>query len=68
MTKFSSKMRADILEELRKHASESGRTLASILEDAVQEYLMRQRVRPAFQAAAERVMDKHAELLARLAR
>lgn len=61
-------MRADILDELRKHAEESGRTVASILDDAVEEYLIRQRVRPAFQASAERIMDRHAELLARLAR
>ncbi|MFW5877031.1 MAG: CopG family transcriptional regulator [Myxococcota bacterium] len=66
--KFSSKMRPEVLEALRKHAAESDRTLASVLNDAAEQYLARARVRPAFRQAAEQVMDEHAELLERLAR
>lgn len=68
MAKFSSKMRPEVLDELRKHATESGRTLASVLDEAAEQYLARERVRPAFREAAEQVMDEHAELLERLAR
>jgi len=66
--KFSSKMDARVLRELRAAARESGRTLASVLGEAGAQYLERARVRPAFRAAAERVLDRNAELLARLAK
>ena len=68
MVKFSSQMRAEVLAAAREHAAESGRTLASVLDEAVAEYLERARIRPAFRDAAERVIDQHAELLERLAR
>lgn len=66
--KFSSQMRPDLLDELRRVATESGRTLASVLNEATELYLQQARVRPAFRDAAEAVMDEHAELLERLAR
>ncbi len=66
--KFSSTMRPELLEELRRHAAESGRTFASVLGEAAEAYLARERVRPAFREAAEQVLEEHAELLARLAR
>lgn len=66
--KFSSKMQPEVLEALRKHAAQADRTLASVLNEAAEQYLARVRVRPAFQRAAEQVMDEHAALLERLAR
>jgi hypothetical protein len=66
--KFSSKMDAKKLRELRAVAKESGRTLSSVLEEAAAQYLEHARVRPAFRKAAMRVLDRNAELLARLAR
>ena len=66
--KFSSKMDEDALEALREHAREQDRTLSSLLTEAVEEYLAKSRVRPAFRQAAEAVMDEHDELLARLAK
>ena len=66
--KFSSKMDAKILDKLRAHAESSGRTFASVLDDAAAEYLERVLVRPAFRKATERVLDRNAELLARLAK
>lgn len=68
VVKFSSQMREELLEELRKHASESGRTLASVLSEAAEQYLAREQIRPAFREATEAVLDEHAELLERLAR
>jgi hypothetical protein len=68
MVKFSSKMDSDALEALRAHAREEGRTLAGLLTEAIQDYLARARVRPAFREAAEAVLAEHDELLARLAK
>jgi hypothetical protein len=68
MVKFSSKMRPEVLEALRRHAADSGRSMASVLSDAAEEYVARVSLRPVFRDAAERVMDEHAELLERLAR
>ncbi|MCA9531742.1 MAG: hypothetical protein KC543_16570 [Myxococcales bacterium] len=66
--KFSSKMDAEVLDELRAFAAQNDRTLASVLNEAATEYLQRVGVRPAFRRAAARVLDEHAELLARLAK
>ena len=66
--KFSSKMDEATLEALRAYARDEGRTVAGILSEAVQEYLDRSRVRPAFREAAEAVLAEHYELLARLAK
>ena len=67
MVKFSSKMEREALEALRAHAQEEGRTLSGILTEAVQDYLGKKRVRPAFREAADAVLAEHDELLARLA-
>ena len=66
--KFSSKMDAKVLDKLRAHAKASGRTLASVLDDAAAEYLERVLVRPVFRRSTERVLDRNAELLSRLAK
>lgn len=66
--KFSSKMSPKVLGALRAQAEASGRTLASLLEEAATQYLERARVRPAFRKAAERVLDRNAALLERLAK
>ena len=68
MRKFGAQMDAAVLERLRAHAARSGVTMGAVLSEAVREYLDRLEVRPAFTEAAERVMDEHAELLARLAK
>jgi hypothetical protein len=68
MIKFSSKMEREVLEALRAHAADEGRTLASLLTEAVRDYLAKKRVRPAFREAAEAVLVEHDELLARLAK
>ena len=68
IVKFSSKMDLEVLEALRAHAREEGRTLAGLLTEAVRDYLAKARVRPAFRQAAEVVLADHDELLARLAK
>ena len=68
MVKFSSKLDEAALEALRAYAHESGRPIASLLTEAVKQYLERVRVRPAFRSAVDEVLEEHDDLLARLAR
>lgn len=66
--KFSSKMDATLLEELREFAQESKRPIADVISDAVAQHLNTVRVRPIFKSAADEVIAKNADLLKRLAR
>lgn len=68
MVKFSAQIDREVLEQLREHAAETGRTLAWVLTQAASEYLERARLRPAFVSAAEEIINDHAELLERLAK
>jgi predicted DNA-binding protein len=66
--KFSSKMEAEALKELRELAKQEGRPISFLLTEAVEQYLQRVRVRPVFRDAAKLVMDENEELLKRLAK
>lgn len=66
--KFSSKLDAELLKELRSYAKESKRPIADLLSDAVSQHLNTVRVRPIFREAAEIVVEEHKDLLIRLAR
>jgi hypothetical protein len=66
--KFASQIDARVLQELRQYAKENDRTLSGVLTRAVDEFLQRARVRPAFRNASDEVMDEHEELLRRLAK
>jgi hypothetical protein len=66
--KFASQIDARVLKELREFAKENDRTLSGVLSRAVEEFLQRARVRPAFRKASEDVLDEHDELLRRLAK
>ncbi len=66
--KFASQLDGELLKSLRQHAEASGRSISTLLDEAVREYLERVRVRPAFRAAMDEVLDEHDELLRRLAR
>lgn len=66
--KFASKIDPRVLQELRLYAKESGRSIASLVTEAISEHLKRVRVRPAFRRALDEVVDEHDELLKRLAR
>ena len=65
--KFSSKIDPEVLEALRQHAKETGRSISSLMTEAVASYLERARVRPTFVDLAEQFMDENQELLKRLA-
>ena len=66
--KFSSQMRPELLNELRQVAADSGRTLASILDEASELYLRQMRIRPAYREAVEVVINENDDLLNRLSR
>lgn len=66
--KFSSQIDEKSLKELKKYSDVTGRTLSSVLTEAVDQYLNRAQVRPAFQDAVEAVMNENEELLKRLAK
>lgn len=68
MVKFSSMLDEAALAELRSYSKQSGRSIAALLTEAVEEYLARVRVRPTFRSAVDEVLDEHDELLERLAR
>ena len=66
--KFASQIDENTLKELKSFVKETDRSISSVLTDAVQEYLARSRLRPAFRNAAQEVLTEHAELLRRLAK
>jgi vacuolar-type H+-ATPase subunit H len=66
--KFASQMDRELLQSLRQHAEASGRSISTLLDESVREYLERVHVRPAFRSAMDEVLEKHDELLERLAR
>ncbi len=66
--KFASQIDEATLKELKSFVKETDRSISAVLTDAVQEYLARVRLRPAFRKAAQEVLVEHAELLRRLAK
>jgi predicted transcriptional regulator len=66
--KFSSKMDKEVLARLRQYAQTSGRSISTIVSEAVAEYLGRVEVRPAFRKAVDEVISENEELLKELAR
>jgi predicted transcriptional regulator len=66
--KFSTKMNAAVLERLRDYAHSSDRSISQIVSEAVDEYLGRVEVRPAFRQAVDEVLGENEELLRELAR
>jgi hypothetical protein len=67
-TKFSTLVDETVLQDLKQHAAESGKSISWLVSEAVAEYLARTRTRPAFTAAMNHVLDKHADLFQRLAK
>ena len=65
--KISSKMDEAVWDELKAAAEESHQSISGLLTEAVREYLLRRRVRPAVLRYAEQSMEENAELGKRLA-
>ena len=68
MVKFASQIEDKALKELKKYADESNRSISGVLTEAVEQYLERARVRPAFRDAVDKVLDENEELLKHLAK
>lgn len=66
--KFSTLVDDAVLAELKQYSQESGKSISWLVNEAVAEYLERSRVRPAFLESMNRVLDKHADLMRRLAK
>ena len=66
--KFATQIDETTLEELRSYAKSTGRSISGVVSEAVEEYLNRAKVRPAFRDAMSEVLDDNAELLERLAK
>ena len=66
--KFATQIDETTLEDLRSYAKSTGRSISAVVSEAVEEYLNRARVRPAFQNAMNEVLDDHARLLEKLAK
>lgn len=64
--KFATQIDEKVLKELKSYAKESERSISSVVTEAVDEYLKRAQLRPAFRSAMEEVLADHAELLKRL--
>jgi hypothetical protein len=68
LKKFATQIDEAALEDLRAYARSTGRSISGVVTEAVEEYLKRASVRPAFLSAMTEVLEDHAELLKRLAR
>ncbi len=68
LKKFATQIEETALEELRAYARSTGRSISGVVTEAVEEYLKKASVRPAFRSAMDEVLDDHAELLSRLAK
>ena len=66
--KFATQIDETALEELKSYAKSTGRSISFVVTEAVEEYLERARVRPAFRKAMGETLEDNAELLERLAK
>lgn len=66
--KFATKVSDEVLRDLREYARESERSISDVVDEAIKSHLQMVRIRPAFRAAAGKVIDRHAEALKRLAK
>lgn len=66
--KFATQIDEKVLKDLKSYVAKADRSISSVVNEAVAEYLQRSKVRPAFRSAMDEVISDHAELLKRLAK
>lgn len=66
--KFATQIDEKVLKELKSFVKASDRSISSVVNEAVAEFLERSKLRPAFRKAMDEVLDEHEELLRRLAK
>jgi hypothetical protein len=68
LAKFTAQIDEETLSELKARAKKMGRSISSVLNEAVNDYLQRSNVRPEFRNAVDEVAQEHNELLRKLAK
>ncbi len=66
--KFATQIDERVLKELKSFVKASDRSISSVVNEAVAEFLERSKLRPAFRNAMDEVLNEHEELLRRLAK
>lgn len=66
--KFATQIDEKVLKDLKSYVSLSDRSISSVVNEAVSEYLQRSKLRPAFRNAMDEILSDHQELLKRLAK
>lgn len=66
--KFATQIDETVLTDLKVYAKSTGRSISFVVSEAVEQYLQREKVRPAFREAMEGCLRDNAELLERLAK
>ena len=66
--KFATQIDEKVLKDLKAFVQQNDRSISSVVNEAVAQYLHRSKLRPAFLEAMDNVLDEHAELLKRLAK
>ena len=66
--KFATQIDEKVLKDLKSYVAKADRSISSVVNEAVAEYLQRSKVRPAFRNAMDEVISDHSELLKRLAK
>ncbi len=66
--KFATQIDEKVLKDLKSYVIQTDRSISSVVNEAVAEYLQRSRLRPAFREAMDEVLNEHQELLKRLAK
>ncbi len=68
IVKFATQIDKDVLQDLKQFAKQTDRNISSVVTEAVADYLQKVKLRPAFTAAMDEVLNDHEELLSRLAK
>ena len=66
--KFATQIDEKTLKQLKKFSKETGRSISSVVNEAVEEYLSKSQLRQVFRESMEEVVSDNAELLRRLAK
>ena len=66
--KFATQIDEKVHKDLKAYVKSEGRSISSVVTEALAEYLHRSKLRPAFRSAMDEVLNEHQELLKRLAK
>jgi hypothetical protein len=66
--KFATQIDEKVLKDLKSYVHQADRSISSVVNEAVAEYLQRSKLRPAFRNAMDEILNDHQELLKRLAK